>query len=382
MTAWRRSTREPGTGGEAVVPDRSHGGRRSAQAARIPRRWDRWPLLLLLLVAVPGGCATALQSIPVSGTPEEDWCCAGGDEFIHVRYLGVGGWLFRMGDAALLTAPFYSNPGLLDVGVGRIEADTARIDAHLPEVGDVEAVLVGHAHYDHLMDVPYVLRAKAPSARMYGSRTAVNLLLGDPGIEAERLVSVEEGAGDHQTPGEWIHVAGGRIRFMALRSGHASHFLGIHLYQGQLEEPASELPTRAGGWVEGTPLAYLIDFLSEEGEVVFRVHYQDAASTPPAGFPPPVDGIPVDLAILCPPGYEEVDGYPEGILLHLEPRNVLLGHWEDFFRPQSEPLRGVPGTDMETFVDRMEAVLPSTTAWRFPEPGSEVRFRPTAPRDR
>lgn len=293
-----------------------------------------------------------------------------------LEYLGVGGWLLRMGDAAILTAPFFSNPGVLDVAFGRIEPDTALIDEFLPPVADVEAILVGHAHYDHLMDVPYILRAHAPAARMYGSRTAVNLVLGDSLLSPERLVAVEEAAGDHETAGEWFYTSDRRVRFMPLRSGHAPHFIGINLYRGQVEEPADELPDRAGEWVEGRPLAYLIDFLSAGGDVVYRVHFQDAAATPPDGFPPPSDGIPVDMAILCAPGYEEVTGYPAGLLQRLDPVHVLPTHWEDFFRSRREEIRAVPGTDLEDFLAEMEAALPADARWDMLYPGSRVRVAP------
>jgi hypothetical protein len=329
------------------------------------------------LLACSTGCATALSSLPTTRAPLESWCCVPGGDDVTLEYLGVGGWLIRMGDAAILTAPFFSNPRMLDVGLGRLEPDTAVIDRYMPPVEDVDALLVGHAHYDHLMDVPYVMRALAPGARMYGSRTAVNLLLGDPTLVPGRLVSVEETAGDAGRVGEWHEVADGRVRFMALRSGHAPHFMGIHLYEGQRDEPATELPERAGGWVEGTPLAYLIDFLSDNGEVLYRIHYQDAASTPPDGFPPPVadmDGIPVDLVILCAPGYEEVDDHPEGILGRLEPRHALVGHWEDFFRTRDEELRAVPGTDLEEFLERMDVALPDRARWSMPEPGTVIRI--------
>jgi hypothetical protein len=343
---------------------------------------------LLSIALFLTGCATSLDSLPVGRSPVEGWCCVRGEEPLTLEYLGAGGWLLRMGEAAILTAPFFSNPGLLDVIFGRIESDSAAIERYLPPVSDVPAVLVGHAHYDHLMDLPYILRRRAPEARLYGSRTAANLLQGDPELDPDRLVSVEESAGDSEHPGSWHMTADGRIRFMALRSGHAPHFFGIHLYQGERREPATQLPEWAGEWVEGTPLAYLIDFLSPEGEVLYRIHYQDAASTPPEGFPPPLaDGIPVDLAIVCAPGYQEVRDFPEGILRRLEPRQVLVGHWESFFRSREEgEFHGVPATDLEGFLRRMEAALPVGAEWEIPLPGTTIRVAaavspiPPAPR--
>ncbi len=327
----------------------------------------------LLFVAChgPGG------SLPDIESPQEGWCCTHGAEELTVEYLGVGGWLFRMGEAALLTAPFFSNPGFTEVGFGRINADTAAIDAFLPPVDDVPAVLVGHAHYDHLMDVPYILRRHAPRALMYGSRTAVNLVRGDSLLEPDRLVSVEEHAGNETMMGEWIYARDRRVRFMPLKSGHAPHLMGVHLYMGQVAEPVERIPERATGWLEGTPLAYLIDLLTPEGEVAYRIHFQDAASEAPAGFPPPLpDSVSVDLVILCAPGYEEVAEYPEGILGRPRPAHALVGHWEDFFRPRGAELAPVPGTDLEGFVERVTDALPSRSRWAVLEPGSSLRILP------
>jgi hypothetical protein len=37
---------------------------------------------------------------------------------------------------------------------------------------------------------------------------------------------------------------------------------------------------------------------------------------------------------------------------------VIAGHWESFFRSQSEPLADIPFLDVEEYVRRMEAALP------------------------
>lgn len=327
-------------------------------------------LALFLLV----GCATARRG-PVDPVPGgTTLCCVRGSEGMTLQYLGVGGWVFRFAGDALLTAPFLSNPSLLDVAIGGIAPDTSLIDRFLPPVRDVSTLLVGHGHYDHLMDIPYILRRRTPDARLYGSTTAVNLVAGDREIQEERLVPVDGKAGDHERGGEWFLLPGGRIRFMPLASGHAPHLFGVQLYRGEQETPADRLPETAGEWMDGPTLAYLIDFLGPDGEVVFRVHYQDAASEPPDGFPPSLeDGVTVDLVILCPPGFQEVERYPEGILERTAPTLVLLGHWEDFFRSRTEAPRPVPTLDLEGFLDRMEPVLAEGAEWILPVPGAAFR---------
>ncbi len=331
-------------------------------------RASRRGLILAALLATAGAAAGATAGAAAAS--------AGDPEPVAFTYLGAGGWLIRHGDAALLTAPFFSNPGLVEVGVGRLQTDTAAVDRFLPPVADVPAILVGHAHYDHLMDVPYLARVHAPGARIYGSRTMVNLLRGDPALDPDRLVDVEALAGDHTAPGLWTSTPDGRIRFMPLRSEHAPHLFGIRLYHGEVDTPRSRLPERASEWLDGPTLAWLIDFLDEDGDVVLRIHYQDSASRPPRGFPPPHDGIPVDVVILCTAGSGEAEGYPDALVEALAPRHALLGHWEDFFRPMDWPLRPVPGTDVQAFEQRLADLLPEGSEQVRPVPGETVRIRP------
>src|SRR5690606_41754611 len=67
------------------------------------------------------------------------------------------------------------------------------------------------------------------------------------------------------------------------------------------------------GWVDGRTLAFLVDFLEDDGEIAFRIYYQDATAPPPLGFAPDalVAAHPVDVAILVPATFEEVDWHPE-----------------------------------------------------------------------
>ncbi len=74
-----------------------------------------------------------------------------------IRYLDVGGWLLHWQNEGLLIAPLFSNPALFDhPGLPPlvVEADPARIDKYMPSASDVTLLLVGHGHYDHLLDVP------------------------------------------------------------------------------------------------------------------------------------------------------------------------------------------------------------------------------------
>jgi len=304
---------------------------------------------------------------------------------LEIRYLGSGGQLIRRGSTAILAAPFFSNPGLLRVGAGRISPDSARIDAAVEKIienggrlDDVQAILVGHAHYDHLMDVPRVWSEYTPNAKIFGSLTAKHILRGFD-VPDDRIETLNSSAASRWAAGRWVAL--GDVRFMAIESEHAPHAFGIKLYGGEVREDLNRPPLRATGYREGQMLAFLIDFLNPDGSVAFRIHYQDSASNTPLGYPPTLDGDDqrsVDVAIVCAASFSQVQGYPEGILRAVDPRYVVMGHWEDFFISQEKPPRPVPMTDVAEFAARTERALPEHARWVLPKPHAVLRIEQCA----
>jgi glyoxylase-like metal-dependent hydrolase (beta-lactamase superfamily II) len=220
-------------------------------------------LLAIAAIAMLGGCG----GTPVTGVRAylpEDAPAIG--PHVELHYLGNGGWIIRRaGDAArdtavIATAPFVSNPLGVRVYLPAT-AEPDRIRALVPQMPDVRIMLIGHGHYDHAMDVPFVLQELAPEAVLYGSETVKHLLAGV--VPAQRLVAVSKDAAVGGAPGRWRsepRVPG--VRFMPLRSSHAPHLLGIKLVSsGHLTEDLARPPSIPARWPEGETLAFLIDFL-------------------------------------------------------------------------------------------------------------------------
>ena len=341
--------------------------------------------LTLFLFVFISGCAGSIKNPPVSEGVKPVLCCDSDYQHdLQIQYLGVGGFSIRRGKDAILTAPFFSNPSILRVGLWSIQSDPKQIDTFFPAAEDVSAILVGHAHYDHLMDIPHIAQKHTPHAQIYGSETMKNILAAV--LPQERLTALNTVAATDKQTGKWQDIEGTRIRIMAIKSEHAPHFclfgrrLCLKLYQGKVTQPQSRLPRTAWGWKEGQTLAYLIDFMAEDKKSIdFRIHYQDAASNPPRGFPPvfvdPGNKKRVDVTILCVPGFNEVENYPEALIQKMRPRFVVLAHWESFFRPRTgdpKDLKVVPGgTEPNVFLNR----LPQATQWRMPQPGAWLRFK-------
>ncbi|MFN3532592.1 MAG: hypothetical protein ACK41Q_08815 [Candidatus Brocadia sp.] len=335
-------------------------------------------VILIGLNMTFSGCATSIGLLPVyTGEPDKFQVNGHGGTVVNVQYLGVGGYLIRYGKNALMTAPSITNPGLLKIiSMTRLKTNGALVDRLLPPVEDVETILVGHSHYDHLLDVPYVMQKRAKKAIVYGSKTMGHIMAAV--VDKSRIMVVDPYAATGRTPGQWIYNQNRTVRFMAIQSEHAPHFAGIKLLPvGPYDKDLKCLPRTVFGWVEGQTYAYLIDFLDGQGGIAFRIHYQDAASTPPLGFVPDLpanDQKRVDIAILCVASFTQVKEYPEGIIREIRPKNIILGHWEDFFRNQKRPVKVSRTTNVRNFIKRLEFVMPGDSQWFLPEPFTQMRF--------
>ncbi len=318
------------------------------------------------------------------------------DGDVLVRYLGVSGLYVEWRGVALLFGPYFSRVSLRSAAFGRIVQDRAAIARGLDGLAleRVQAVLVGHTHYDHLADVPVVLTAHVPRARVLVNRSGAHMLAAFPELRG-RVLDVEPQAL------RWIRLTAHDgselpVRVLPIPSSHASHFAGYHYAPGEVQEDwATWDDKRHADMKEGLPLAFLVDFLDVLGTPAFRLYYQDAASAAPLGFPPSdvIAERPVDLAVTCMPSSWRARDYPRGILERTRAAHVLVTHYEDFFRPLDRPLRFVGAlTDSRaaTFLEdvRVEMALashasagpepticgPASSAWSMPLPGEWLRF--------
>lgn len=318
------------------------------------------------------GCASSVKIAEHDSTPSNLT-----HEFptLNIQYLGVGGHRIEYGGAVLLTGPSFTNPSFLRTGPFiPLHSDHEKIDKFMPESMTAQIMLVGHAHYDHLLDVPYVMQKHAPKAHLYGSETTVNSIVSE--VPANRMTAVNNDMGNKDQAGKWFYSAEGNIRIMALQSSHAPHFMGIKLMQGTHKKPLKKLPWHSFGWKEGQTLAYLIDFLDTNQQPVYRIFYQDSASKEQQGVVPDLaDNKEIDVAIICPASFNQVKNYPESIVNNTQAKHYILGHWEDFFgNKQHKPQKFVRNTNAKKFIQRLEASLPENSHWTRPGLFSTYQF--------
>ena len=336
----------------------------------------------MLLVLMIAGCAPALSPLRPTSAPAAVQLCdrSACSDSVQVTYLGVSGFLIRAGESALLTGPSFTHRSLFPIIFGlTIRSDTSLVDRRLAStpLGDVSAILIGHSHYDHLLDVPYIARTKATRARILGSATMAHILAGDSILSRSgRVMAVTDSAGTAWTPGHWIYLDGGRLRVMPLASSHARNWWYFTLAPGKAKSDYKHLPRTAWGWRMGEAYSYLIDVLAPDSTPRFRVFYQDAASQPEHVLLPPLamrDRRDVDLAVVCIGNYGKVRSYPELLIAAQHPRWVILGHWENFFKGPFDSVAVVPRTNTERLAAHLDAA--QGNRWTTPMPMTTMWFR-------
>jgi L-ascorbate metabolism protein UlaG (beta-lactamase superfamily) len=359
--------------------------------------------VLICLCCLLGSCRTILSSNPrklnkkgiIKQHPYSVEINKNPGRELQIQYLGCGGMLIRQGNSAFLTDPFFSNTGVIKVGlstagIGKIKPKkemiqfgTQRIQGGLR---DVTAVLVGHSHYDHLLDVPYLYNRylDTTKAKIYGSRSVCTAI--SKVVNPAKLVDIEPGLADLHQPGEWITIAPD-IRVLPVRSDHAPHIgKRIKFYKGSCKAPIEGYETddgksKAKDWKEGQTVAYLVDLMAEKG-IALRLFIQTSSCNPTAGFPPiqEIARRKVDVAMLCLASYGNISLYAEAILNYTAPKQTVFIHWEDFFRSYDKSPRLVRATKVNAFFPRIEKVYARTGTgseerYAMPTPGNVITIR-------
>lgn len=227
---------------------------------------------------------------------------------IRVTYLGVNGYQFETAGHALLVDPYFTRVSLPVVALNeRVEPDPERVAAGLKHVRPrVDAVLVTHAHFDHLLDVPPIMRQTG--ARLVAGPTAVNQVhaLGIPRSQCREVK-----AGDVRRIGPWT------IRVLAAEHDRVFGSVPMPGTRADIVTP----PERPKEWVLGEPLSFII-------EAAGRRIYIESGGMPDL-LPPETK---VDLAIL---GVALPDSrlHFAPSVRRLHPRYTLPSHQDDFFQP-------------------------------------------------
>jgi L-ascorbate metabolism protein UlaG (beta-lactamase superfamily) len=205
-------------------------------------------------------------------------------------------------------------------------------DAVARWIDRADAVLVGHTHFDHVLDVPRI--ARRTGCPVYGSSSLRNLM-GLHGL-ADYAVVVE--------PKRTYEV--GPFRFHFVPSVHSKLQLGLGIpYSGELTcDHVDELIPQA--YKCGQVWGLAIEVAGT------RFYHQGSADLLEAEI---IDhGVDVFLCGIS--GRRFTPHYVERVVRALDPQRIVASHYDDFFRPLHEPTEFSFNVNLTGFADEAYAV--------------------------
>jgi L-ascorbate metabolism protein UlaG (beta-lactamase superfamily) len=227
------------------------------------------------------------------------------DSAIAFRWLGVAGIELKMDGQILAIDPFFTRPPFWRLWLGRVTPDR---EITVDKVPRCDFVLVSHAHYDHLMDVPTL--AISTGATVYGSANTCHLLR-VCGVPEDQIREVE--SGDSIGLGD-----------LAVEVLPAEHIPIPGFNPGSLP-PNLQPPLRLRDYRMDSCYSFLIQM----GQ--FRLLH--------CGNGDPEPGVRADVLLASP---ARSKAYYESLLAVVQPNLLVPVHWDNMFQPLSRPLRPMP----------------------------------------
>lgn len=249
---------------------------------------------------------------------------------LRIQWLGTSGFRLSYAGFDLLIDPYLSRTGLTTVlGRRALRCDPTRLD---PVIDRADAILVGHTHFDHALDVPYL--AERHNAQVYGSTSMAHLMAlhGQAArshvVEAKRVIAL------------------GPFEVTFVPSVHSKLVLGLAVQSGG-ELTCDHLDHLNGnayrcGQVWGIHIAVAGVTLYHQGSANL---IDDA-----------IIHRNVDVFLMGIAGRGFTPDYATRILQRLEPRLILPHHYDDFFRPVDAPFRFSLNVNLGGFVDEVKRV--------------------------
>ena len=249
------------------------------------------------------------------------WVSTAQNEPLKLTYLGAAGWKIADGELTVLIDPYISRIKL-GIGPGISPEDTrptvSRSDYFVSDTLAIDSlitkadfILVHHAHFDHLSDVPYI--AKKTGAKVVGTETTCNILKAY-GIPEDKLYPVRGGE-DYQFEGFSVRV---------IPSIHSAlndkHYLDSRTYT---EVPKA--PLRVSEFIEGGSLMFLVRFSRHQVLTMGSMNFVERE----------LEGLAPDI-LLAGVNQSQLGlyNYNERLLRVTDnPKVIIPTHWDNFRLP-------------------------------------------------
>jgi L-ascorbate metabolism protein UlaG (beta-lactamase superfamily) len=271
---------------------------------------------------------------------------------VSIRWLGTAGIELEHRGNVILLDPYLSRLGKKDIFFRPLLPRKDVISWYINRIrGNVRAIVVGHTHFDHALDIPEIVHGLNCS------------ILGSPSLDKLLSLSGLPGRVTACNSKEQVNLGEDMSVFM-IPSAHGLIFSRLLLLEGDID-PGLTLPLRTRQYRLGAMSAPKVTM---GGLTLLHVGS--------AGFiEKELEGHSCDILFLCVAGWKNWPLYPQRVMEILQPSCVIPIHYDDF----SIPL--MPGwkcpvmrsADLDGFCKRVKMSRPGIEV-RLIEPFSATSF--------
>ena len=264
--------------------------------------------------------------------PEAGWAAASPAqatvENLKIRYLGTAGFILSDQHRTVVLDPFISRPSLWQTFTQPLLSDPALVRQYIPQADEV---LIGHAHYDHILDAPEV--CKQTGARLIGSQAS--LMYGrSAGLSEQQML---------ETKGRKT-IDCGKWQVVGLPSIHGKALFGRVPLPGDMTTPPPYPPKfhhlRHGQvfnwWIHTGKLSVVhidsADFIEQE-----------------------LQGREADIVCLCGIGRKYRPNYVKDVVRLLKPKYIIPCHWDTMVTAIDKTPELLPSVNIPEFIDEIKA---------------------------
>ncbi len=252
------------------------------------------------------------------------WARDAPDAAVRVRWLGTAAHAIETATTTVLLDPFLSRPSLVRTATRPLEPDPTRWAHWLPR--RVDALLLGHSHYDHLLDAPLI--ARKTGARIVGSRTTAAFARA-AGVPEAQIVTV---------PPEGLALDVGDVHVRFVPSLHGRIVAGRVPFPGEVLTPP-HLPTRVWQYRMGGAFGIHLEAAG------LRLYHNGSADLIDAQL----EGLDADVLLVGLAGRQGTRGYLARLAGLLAPKLIVPTHHDAFFQALERGVHLLPGIDLEGF---------------------------------
>lgn len=264
------------------------------------------------------------------------------------RYFGAAGWEITDGRTVVLIDPYISRIPYTD----RRHPDDNRRAFDRNDVGEInealidsliteaDFILIHHAHYDHLGDVPYI--ARKTGAKVIATETAI-MILRAYGIPDDQLYAVGGGE-DYQFDGFSVRIV------PSIHSAlNDKHYFDTRRYDGNTELTA---PLAINQFIEGGALSFLARF---GGRTVLTMGSMNFIEREYEGLNPDILLAGVNGSRLGLYEYDRRLLQSTGL-----PRVVIPTHWDNFVLPYEFSQDAAIDRNIKPFIEAAKTIAPQS----------------------